>query len=149
MQENFSIIGYVDMEHYDGSMNLIGKYHFDNLIVTQGKNYITSRMLGTSKPVISHIGLGTGTTSAALSDTSLTTQLGSRLPLDSSDGTTSQQIVYSIQLNPGTATGVLTEAGLFNSATIGIGDMLSHLVFSPVTKGVDDTIIINWTVAVV
>ena len=46
----------------------------ENLVVTTGKNYVASRMAGTSANVMSHMAIGTGSTAAAAADTTLGTE---------------------------------------------------------------------------
>ena len=55
-----------------------------NLVVNAGLGFITARMVGTSSAVMSHVGLGSGSTAVAAGDTDLGSLLGSREALDSS-----------------------------------------------------------------
>ena len=43
----------------------------DNLVVTAGKGFVALRMIGTSVGVMTHMGVGTGTTNPAAGDTAL------------------------------------------------------------------------------
>lgn len=117
-----------------------------NLIVNTGLAYITSRMLGTSSAVMSHMALGAGTVAAAAGDTTLGSQLGSRKALDSStqSGSNNESIVYVATFAPGEGTGAVTEAGIFNASTS--GTMLCRTVFPVVNKQAGDTMQITWTV---
>jgi len=117
-----------------------------NLVVNSGLAYITSRMTGTSKAVMSHMGLGSGTTAAAAGQTDLVTLLGSREALDSStiSGANSEKIVYVSSFEAGDATGAITEAGIFNAASG--GDMLCRVKFDVINKAADDTMSVTWTI---
>ena len=117
-----------------------------NLIVTTGIAHITSRMLGTSSGVMSHMGLGAGTTAAAAGDTDLGSLIGSRKTLGSAtqSGSNNESIVYVTTFDPGEATGAVTEAGIFNASTS--GTMLCRTVFPVVNKQAGDTLQITWTV---
>ncbi len=115
-----------------------------NLVVTAGKNFIASRMEGTSSNVMSHMGIGTGTTAAAVGDTALETQAG-RVSLTSTTVTTNS-VAYVATFPAGTGTGAITEAGIFNASTG--GTMLCRTVFSVINKGAADTLGITWTVTV-
>jgi hypothetical protein len=115
-----------------------------NLVVTAGKNFIASRMEGTSSNVMSHMAIGTGTTAAAVGDTALETQAG-RVALTSTTVTTNS-VAYVATFPAGTGTGAITEAGIFNASSG--GTMLCRTVFSVINKGAADTLGITWTVTV-
>jgi hypothetical protein len=117
-----------------------------NLVVNTGLAYIISRMVGTSKSVMSHMGVGAGTTAAAAGDTALESQIGSRVSLDSTSiaGSNNEKVVYVATFAAGVGTGAVTEAGVFNAGTS--GDMLCRTVFAVVNKAADDTMEITWTI---
>ena len=117
-----------------------------NLVVTTGKTFIASRMVGTSATVMGWMELGTGTTAAAVGDTALQTAIsGSRVALTS--GTSATNVVtYVASFPAGTGTGAVTEAGVFNASSA--GTMLCRTVFSVVNKGAADAMSITWTITV-
>lgn len=117
-----------------------------NLVVNAGLGFITARMTGTSENVMSHVGLGSGSTAVAAGDTDLGSLLGSREALDSStvSGSNNEKIVYVSAFEAGDATGAITEAGIFNASTS--GTMLCRTVFSTVNKAADDTLTVTWTI---
>jgi hypothetical protein len=117
-----------------------------NLVVTVGKNYIASRMKDATATAMTHMELGTGTTAAAVGDTTLQTAIsGSRVTLTSTTVTTNA-IAYVASFPAGTGTGAVTEAGVFNAASA--GTMLCRTVFSVVNKGAADAMSITWTITV-
>ena len=115
----------------------------DNLVVTAGKNYVADRMKNNST-VMSHMAIGTGTSAAGASDTTLGSE-SARTPLTSSTVSTNT-IVYVDTFAAGTGTGAITEAGVFNASSG--GTMLCRTVFSVVNKGADDSMTITWTITV-
>jgi hypothetical protein len=120
-----------------------------NLIVNVGKAFITSRMIGTSSAVMSHMEVGTDNTGAAGANTALGAPVSaSRTALTSSTQstvtTTNDSITFACTFGPGVGTGALTEAGIFNNSSG--GTMLCRTVFSVITKGAGDTLTINWTI---
>lgn len=117
---------------------------FKNLVVTTGLNFIASRMAGTASAVMSHMGIGTGTTAPAAGQTALTTQL-IRNALTSATAT-NNQITYVATFAAGEGTGAVTEAGVFNASSG--GSMLCRTTFSAVNKAAGDTLTINWTVTI-
>jgi hypothetical protein len=115
-----------------------------NLVVTVGKNFIASRMKDTTDTAMTHMAIGSGTTAAAVGDTTLGTELG-RVSLTSTTVTTNN-VAYVATFPAGTGTGAVTEAGLFNASSG--GTMLCRTVFSVINKGAADTLGITWTVTV-
>ena len=114
-----------------------------NLVVTTGLNYIASRMKDASATAMTHMALGSGTTTAAAGQTDLVTLLGSREALDSTT-VTANAVAYVSSFEAGDATGAVTEAGIFNASTS--GTMLCRVVFSVVNKAADDTMTVTWTI---
>ena len=98
-------------------------------------------MSGTSAGVMSHLGLGSGSTAASASDTDLGSILGSREALDSSTAS-ANTIQYVASFEAGDATGAVTEAGIFNASSS--GTMLCRTVFPVVNKASDDTMSVTW-----
>lgn len=115
-----------------------------NLVVTAGKDFVASRMKDTTKGAMSHMSIGTGTTSAAAGNTTLVTELD-RNALTSTT-VTSNAVAYVCTWAAGDGTGAVTEAGLFNASSG--GDMLCRTVFSVVNKGSADSMTITWTITV-
>ena len=117
-----------------------------NLVVTTGKNYIASRMKDATATAMTHMELGTGTTAAAVGDTTLQTAIsGSRVTLTSTTVTTNA-VAYVASFPAGTGTGAVTEAGVFNASSA--GTLLCRTVFSVVNKGANDAMSITWTITV-
>ena len=116
----------------------------DNLVVTDGKEFVASRMKDTTDGAMSHMAIGTGSTAAAAGDTTLGTEAG-RVALTSTT-VTANAVAYVATFGAGTGTGAITEAGLFNASSS--GDMLCRTVFSVINKGAADTLGITWTVTV-
>ena len=114
-----------------------------NLVVTTGLNYIASRMKDATATAMTHMALGSGTTSAAAGQTDLVTLLGAREALDSTT-VTANAVAYVSSFEAGDATGAVTEAGIFNASSS--GTMLCRVVFSVVNKAADDTMTVTWTI---
>jgi hypothetical protein len=122
-------------------------YKYKNLVVTVGKTYIASRIASNTTPVMSHMAIGQGNTAAAVSNTTLGTELA-RSALTVTGGTPSANVItYSASYGSGVGTGAITEAGVFNSGTV--GTMLCRTVFPPVNKGALDSITVTWAVSIV
>jgi hypothetical protein len=119
-------------------------HEVDNLVVTVGKEFVASRMVGTSQAVMSHMAVGTNATAAANANVALGAENG-RVAL-ASGAASGAVVTYSATFPAGTATGAITEAGIFNAGSSGI--MLCRTVFSAINKGASDSLTITWTVTV-
>lgn len=146
INENLKLAGQLNIVLKDKTGKVKETREEKNLVVNTGLAYIVSRMTGTSKNVMSHMALGSGTTAAAAGQTDLVSILGSREALDSTTitGTNNEKVQYVCGFEAGDATGAVTEAGLFNAASS--GDMLCRTKFNVVNKAADDTMTVTWTI---
>lgn len=152
MIENFqesqvSPKGWVTVTKTNSAGEITEQFEVPNLVVTTGKVYIAGKMIATDSNVpvaMSHMGIGTGTSSPTADDTALGTQTGRVLLSGAVQGT--NDITYTATFPAGTGTGAITEAGIFNAAVN--GTMLCRTVFPVVNKQAGDTIAITWKVTV-
>lgn len=144
MQSGVKATGSLKITVTNKEGKVVEEREIENLVVTTGKNYIASRMVGTSSTVMSHMALGTDNTSPAAGDTALGSEAG-RVAM--SAFTASTNIVTATATFPaGTATGALTEAGILNASSS--GDLLCRTTFSVVNKAAGDSVAITWTITV-
>lgn len=131
--------------------------YMPNLVVSAGKTFIASRMVGTASGVMTHMGIGTGSTAEAAGDTTLATELTvaggftSYARASVTGSNTNNVVTYSASFaanNPSAPAGgaVLREAGIFNAATA--GTMLCRTVYPTVTKLPADALTITWTITI-
>lgn len=123
---------------------VVEQRHIPNLVVTTGKNFIASRMTGTSQSVMSHMAIGSDSTAVVAGNTALGTELG-RVSLGSSTASGST-ITYTATFPGGTGTGNVVEAAILNASSN--GTMLCRTVFPVVSKQVADTIAVTWVVTI-
>ena len=143
IEETIKVTGDVQIKLVGPDGQIKHEQTIKNLVVTTGKQFIASRMTGTTT-AMSHMAVGSGTTAAAAGDTALGTELG-RVALTSAT-TTGAVTTYVASFPAGTGTGAVTEAGVFNAASA--GTMLCRTVFAVVNKGVDDGMTITWAITV-
>lgn len=143
MEDTLKLRGDVFITVKDKDGNVKEERHEENLVVSAGLNFICDRMEGTTEAVMSHMGLGSGTTAAAAGDTDLETLIGSRQSLDSTT-VSSNTITYVASFGTGVSTGTVTEAALFNASTS--GTMLCRVVFPAIGKQADDTMSVTWVI---
>ena len=139
LHDNFQMTGHLSIAINDA---VVQEVH--NLVVTDGKEFVASRMKDTTKAAMSHMAIGTGSTAAAAGDSAL----GSQADRNALTSTTvsGAAVTYVATFAAGEGTGAITEAGLFNAASA--GDMLCRTVFAVVNKGSSDSMTITWTVTV-
>lgn len=139
--------GKVVFKLFDKDGNLKDERHIENLVVTTGLNHIAGRLANTGIPnQMSHMALGEGITAPALADTGLGSQLG-RVSLTTAGGSPSgDTVTYAATFPAGTATGAVTEAGIFNNSTG--GTMLCRTTFSVINKGASDALAVTWEVTI-
>ena len=143
--ENLKLSGQIAIVLKDKDGNVKEERTEKNLVVTTGLNYIASRMKDASATAMTHMALGSGTTTAAAGQTDLVTLLGSREALDSTT-VTANAVAYVASFEAGDATGAVTEAGIFNAASG--ATMLCRVKFDVVNKAADDTMTVTWTITV-
>ena len=144
MNEKLKASGQVSVEIFDESGSLKEKIHIPNLVVQVGRNFIASRMEGTSDAVMSHMATGTDSTTPASGDTTLGSENG-RVALDST-AVAANVVTYTATFNPGTSTGALVEAGIFNGSSG--GTLLCRTTFDVVNKAAADTMVITWAITI-
>jgi hypothetical protein len=142
-RSNVTVTGTPRIVLTDKNGNVKQDFSVPNLVVTTGKTFIAARMVGTPT-AMSHMALGTGTTAAAVGDTTLQTEIA-RVSLSSSSAT-GAVATYIASFPAGTGTGAITEAGILNAGSS--GTMLCRTVFPVVNKGADDTMSITWTITI-
>ena len=119
----------------------------DNLVVTAGKAWVAQRMEGVTLGVMTHMGIGTGTTAAVIANTDLETVTGARLALTDSGGIVAGSVItFACSYPAGAHTAAITEAGIFTAVTS--GTMLARTVFTVVNKGALDSMTISWAVTI-
>lgn len=143
-QEELKMVGALKIEVFNPDGSIKETRDIKNLVVTTGKTFIASRMVGTAANVISHMAIGTGATAAAAGDTTLGAEVA-RVGITS--GTASGAVATYVATFPaGTGTAAITEAGLFNAGAA--GTLLCRTVFAVINKGANDAMTVTWTVTV-
>lgn len=145
INDNVKVSGKVRLVLKDKNGKVKESREIKNLLVSSGLEFICSRMAGTSASVMSHMALGSGTTTPAAGQTDLVSILGSREALDSTTAS-SNTITYVSSFEAGDGTGAVTEAGIFNASSG--GTMLCRTTFAEVNKEPDDTMSVTWTITI-
>lgn len=150
LQENLKMVGELTIQVFNENGDLKSATKVPNLVVTNGKNYIASRMVGTASTVMSHMAIGTGTASPDAGDVNLGTEAyRASITISASTNTVTSTATFSA----GNGTGAITEAGIFNYGTYASSPssgqfMLCRTTFPAVNKASGDSIAITWVVTV-
>lgn len=143
--DKLTVTGSLDIFLFDAAGDIKLELQKHNLVVDSGLEFICSRMVSGSDAVMSHMGVGSNSSTPTSADSSLQDQVGTRASLDisSASGTT---VVYRGVFGSSQNVGTLREAGIFSAASSGV--MLCRAVFPAIEKSSDDTLVIRWTISI-
>lgn len=144
-KEQFKAVGTLEIVLRDKDGNIKEVRKLKNIVTDLGKGWIAARMSAAGTPTaMSNMAIGTGTTAAVSSQTTLVTE-SARSALTSTTVATNT-VTYVATFGAGSGTGAVTEAGIFNAASA--GTMLNRTTFAAINKGASDTISITWVVTI-
>lgn len=118
----------------------------DNLVVDTGLEYIASLIANQTTYAGDYLAIGTGSTAAASTDTSLEAEVGTRVQGSLSANSASFVVDGTFEPNNPATQQVIAEAGLLTAATG--GTMIARTTFTAVTKPAPDGLRIVWTITV-
>lgn len=142
--ENLKVTGHIRFELFGSDGKLKDTREIKNVVVTVGKNYLATWLTAATQSdyFMRYIALGTGTNAANASDTTLQTELSSRVAGTLTPSSNVWQNVASF--GPGVDTGAITESGIF-SASSG-GTMFARQTFAVINKGAGDSLQVTWQI---
>tara|TARA_R100001460_G_scaffold20326_2_gene42153 strand:- start:3031 stop:3477 length:447 start_codon:yes stop_codon:yes gene_type:complete len=146
VSDSLKLTGKLKVQKFNQDNNLVEIREIPNLVVSVGKSHIATRISANNEVIMNHMAIGGSATSPAASDTSLGSELG-RVGLTSTS-VTANTLTYLGTFSPGTGTGTVKEAGIFNAQGSGAGTMLCRTTFADINKGASDSIVITWNVSV-
>lgn len=137
---------------YDLQGKMVDYRKVDNVVVTQGRSYVLSRLVSVSPQTdtIQMIAVGTSTTAPATTDTLLGSE-ALRIAIASfiTSGLTNSPPSWQAQCTFATnqANTTLGEAGIFNATASNAVTMLSHVTFATISKATSNTLAISYTIS--
>jgi len=145
-RDDMAMNGHVKLELFgsDGALKDAREIH--NTVTTLGHKMAADQLL--ASPAIVTPGwmeVGTGAAGSAASSILTTYIAGSRTALDSKTRGANAVITMVCTMGAGVGSGAITEAGTFNVVTQNTTDMIMYATFSAINKGVDDSLVITWT----
>ena len=142
MKDTTTVKGRLSYQLLDENGTLKTEWEGPNMVVQVGLNFLANLLGGLAPTLMSHMAVGSSGTAPALGNTTLGAELG-RVAL-SSTGPSTNNVIYQATFPPGTGTGTIAEAGLFNASSG--GTMLSRSTAISVIKAAGDTLNIIWTI---
>jgi len=143
-KELIKATGHIKFDLFDADGNLKETREINNVVVTVGKNFLATWLTAATQSdfFMRYIALGTGTNAANASDTTLQTELSTRVAGTLTPSSNVWQNVASF--GPGVNTGAITESGIFSASSA--GTMLARQTFAVINKGAGDTLQVTWQV---
>ena len=144
LQEKPGVTGHINFKLFDENGNLKEERNIKNVVVTVGKNYLATWLTAASQSdyFMRYIGLGTGTNAANASDTTLQTELSTRVAGTLTPSSNVWQNVATF--GPGVNTGAITESGIFSA--VSSGTMFARQTFAVINKGSGDSLQVTWQI---
>ncbi len=145
--ETIKLTGHINFKLFDANGNLKEEKDIKNVVVTVGKAFLATWLAAATQSdyFMKYVGLGTGTTAASASDTTLQTELATRATATvSAPGGAVWQSLSSF--GAGVNTGAITEAGIFSASTS--GTLMARQVFSAISKGASDSLQVTWQITI-
>lgn len=146
-----AILGHVQCRLYDLEGNIVEVKEYDNIVVNAFKN-ATAALLGNESGafsgVINYGAVGTSSSSPAVTDTQLGTEIA-RAVVYGTPSRTANVVTIEFYFGPTEANGTLTEFGAFvdGTSTVNTGTMFDRVNIS-VTKTSLNSLIIALTITV-
>ncbi len=156
-QEGARLRGFIEIDHFDSAGKLIERVVTPNALMNVGfaevAGLICSDQAG-SHTAFDYVAVGTGTTAATATDTTLDTEetengltkaagTGTRVTETVANDTC--QILKSFSV---TGTVAVTESGIFNASGVDTGILLCRQTFSAINVANNDTLQITWKITV-
>jgi hypothetical protein len=144
INQDIKLSGFIKFELKDATGKVKEVREIKNVVVTVGKTYLAAWLTAATQAdyFMRYIGLGTGTNAATAGDTTLQTELATRVAGTLSNSTNVWQNQASF--GPGVNTGAITEAAIFSDPAA--GTMLARQVFAVVNKAAGDTLTVTWQI---
>ena len=136
--QDLALKGTLILNKFNKDGILVESRRKDNIIVNGGFDYICNSIGLASPPsAMGYVAIGTSSTAAVATQTSLVSELIRGEAVYSHTAGT-KVMSFTTTFEAGVGTGAITEAGVFNASSAGV--MLDRVVFSVINKGVDDTL---------
>lgn len=144
LNEQMKVTGHISLRLFGQDGSLKESREVKNVVVTVGKNFLAQWLAAATQAdyFMRYLALGTGTNAASVSDTTLQTELSTRVAgtLTNSTNVWQNQATFG----PGVDTGAITEAGIFSASSA--GTLFARQTFAVVNKAAGDSLQLTWQV---
>lgn len=114
-KDSITLTGRLIIKKFDEDNKLIYETEVPNLVVTSGKEFLASRIVGETYDAMGYMAIGDDASVAALSQTALVDELA-RVAVTSATAS-GTSVTFSGTFPAGTGTGSIVEAGIYNTPT--------------------------------
>jgi hypothetical protein len=137
------VVGTVLLQLFNGGGDVIDARAGYNLVTDAGRGAAIDRLQGTSVGVCDFVAIGTGATAAAAGDTTLQTEIGTRV-----QGALTQPTAFTDRVvstfAAANGTGAITECGRLSASSGGV--LFGRQVFSVINKGASDSLQVQYDI---
>lgn len=145
MKDGLKITGKFVVTLFDKNGKIKDQEYVNNVVTSAGKSYLATWLAASSQSdyFMKYMAIGTGTTAAQTTDTTLESEVLTR----SVSSITSNTSTWIAQATFGPHVGstlAITEAGVFSASTA--GTMMSRQVFAVKNKEISDTMQFTWQI---
>jgi hypothetical protein len=114
-KDSVQLTGRLLIQKFNDKNEKVYETEVPNLVVTSGKEFIASRIIGTTYDAMGYMGIGDDAAVGALSQTTLINELA-RVSTTSATAS-STNVTFTATFPAGTGTGSIVEAGVFNKSS--------------------------------
>ena len=140
-ETQFKLKGYLTLLKFDKTGRCVEETRIENLVVDQGLEYTSKLLNGISSDAFKYIAIGTNSTAAAISDTTLNTEEDRVLATTAYEASFKAKLTGTFNF---TGNVTLREAGILDAASV--GHLLSRVTFADKSFGAGESLAIVWTV---
>ena len=112
LKDSIKLTGRLLIQKFNGNKELVFSTEVPNLVVTSGKEFVASRIVGGTFDAMGYMAIGDDASVGALSQTTLINELA-RVATTSATASGSN-VTFTATFPAGTGTGSIVEAGIFN-----------------------------------
>jgi hypothetical protein len=118
LKSSITLTGRLLIQKFEADGTLVYSTEVPNLVVTSGKEFLASRMVGTAYDPMEYMAIGDDSTIGSVAQTTLVNELG-RVAVTSASPV-GVNTTFTAVFPAGTATGSIVEAGIFNKGATSV-----------------------------
>jgi len=142
--DSLKVCGHFEVKLFDSEGNLKEERKTPNVMTNTGRDLLMQVAFDTAagSNQFNYIAIGSGTSSASASDTTLGSEAArAQATYSHTDGQHAFQLQHTF--GAGTGTGSISESGIFNASSS--GQIFARQTFGTIVKGSSDSLQVTWT----